>query len=320
MSQFGEMKVFSGRAHEALAEAIAKDLNTRLAAEDIGVFADGEVRVEIEESVRGADVFIVQPTAPPVNDNLMELLVIADALKRASAGRITAVVPYFGYARQDKKTTGREPITAKLVADLMQTAGIQRVITMDLHAAQIQGFFDVPVDHLTALGIIAEHYRRRDLSNTVVVAPDAGRAKHAKRLSDMANLPLGLLHKRRVGGNGEPEITTVIGEVAGMRVIMIDDMVSTGATIQRGVEALMKLGALDVSVAATHPVLVGPAIERLTGPGISEVVFTDTVPLPPGSPSSFRILSVASLIASAISRVHTNKSVSTLFEEVRALF
>lgn len=320
MSQFGEMKVFSGRAHEALAQAIAKDLNTRLAAEEIGVFADGEVRVEIEESVRGADVFIVQPTAPPVNDNLMELLVIADALKRASAGRITAVVPYFGYARQDKKATGREPITAKLVADLMQTAGIQRVITMDLHAAQIQGFFNVPVDHLTALGIIAEHYRRRDLSNTVVVAPDAGRARVAKRLSDMANLPLGLLHKRRVGGNAEPEITTVIGEVEGMRVIMVDDMVSTGATIQRGVEALMRLGALDVSVAATHPVLVGPAIERLTGPGISEVVFTDTVPLPPGSPSSFRILSVASLIASAISRVHTNKSVSTLFEEVRALF
>lgn len=320
MSQFGELKVFSGRAHEALADAIAKELNTSLAAEEIGSFPDGEVRVQIEESVRGADVFLVQPTSPPVNDNLMELLVIADALKRASAGRITAVVPYFGYARQDKKATGREPITAKLVADLMQTAGIQRVITMDLHAAQIQGFFNIPVDHLTALGIIAEHYRRRDLYNTVVVTPDAGRAKHAKRLSDMTNLPLGLLHKRRVGGNGEPEITTVIGEVEGLRVIMIDDIVSTGGTIQRGVEALMNLGALDVSVAATHPVLVGPAIECLTSPGISEVVFTDTVPLPPGSPPAFKILSVAPLIANAIARVHTNKSVSTLFEEVSALF
>jgi ribose-phosphate pyrophosphokinase len=242
----------------------------------------------------------------------MELLVLVDALRRASAWRINAVIPYFGYARQDKKVQAREPITAKLVANLLETAGVDRVITIDLHAGQIQGFFDVPVDHLTALDILANYLRETDLSETVVVSPDVGRATEARRLANLLNVPLAMLYKRRTSPT-DTEVTHVIGEVAGKRPIMIDDMISTAGTMRRGIEALLQLGAQpNVSVAATHPVFTPPALERLTHPAIQRVLVTDTVPFN-GDHPNVQVLSVASLLAKAIHNVHHNDSVSSLF-------
>ncbi len=307
-----DVKLFSGTATSELARSVAEHLGMELSHGSVSSFPDGETRIQIDESVRGADCYVIQSTCAPVNHNLMEVLVLADALKRASAWRVNAVVPYFGYARQDKKVSAREPITAKLVANLMTTAGVDRVITVDLHAGQIQGFFDVPVDHLTALNILGEHLGKEDLSESVVVSPDVGRATEARRLANFLDLPLAMLYKRRTSPT-ETHVTHVIGEVAGLRPIMIDDMISTAGTMRRGIDALLRLGARpSVTVAATHAVFTPPALERLTHDAIERVIVTDTIPFA-GVHEQVQVLSVAPLLAKAIRNVHDNASVSSLF-------
>jgi ribose-phosphate pyrophosphokinase len=305
-----EIRIFSGNAHPDLAGRVAAALGLPLGQALVERFPDGEVRVRLLESVRGDDVYLVQPTSPPVNDHLMELLLLADAARRSSAARINAVIPYFGYARQDKQTQGREPISAKLVANLLEAVGVDRVIAIDLHAPQIQGFFDIPVDHLSAVRLFARYLRERGLDQeAVVVSPDAGRAEEARRLSERLGLPFAMLAKRRTGPR-ETGVTYVIGDVEGKRPLVIDDIVSTGGTIRRGVEALLEAGARpEVVVLATHPVLVAGARENLAHPAIREVVFTDTIPLREGG---YTVLSTAELLAQAIRHVHTNQSVSAL--------
>ncbi len=307
-----DVKLFCGTATPQLARAVARNLGTELAHGTVSQFPDGETRIRIDESVRGGDCYIIQSTCAPVNHNLMELLVLVDALRRASAWRINAVIPYFGYARQDKKVQAREPITAKLVANLLETAGVDRVITVDLHAGQIQGFFDVPVDHLTALAILGGHLKTTDLEGAVVVSPDVGRATEARRLANFLNLPLAMLYKRRTSPT-ETEVTHVIGDVSGLRPIMIDDMISTAGTMGRGIDALLKLGAVeDVQVAATHAVFTPPALERLSHPAIRKIFVTDTIPFS-GGHDRVEVLSVAPLLAKAIRNVHDHNSVSSLF-------
>jgi len=312
MSTANEIKLFSGTGTPRLAHAVAEQLGTGITHGTVSQFPDGETRINIEESVRGADCFVIQSTSSPVNHNLMELLVMADALRRASAWRINAVIPYFGYARQDKKVQAREPITAKLVANLLETAGVDRVITVDLHAGQIQGFFNVPVDHLTAMDILAAHLKETDLENSVVVSPDVGRAIEARRLANRLHLPLAMLYKRRTSPT-ETEVTHVIGEVEGMRPIFIDDMITTAGTMRRGIDSVLRLGAAeDITVAATHAVFTPPAFERLSIPAVRRIVVTDTVPFESSDPR-VEILSVAGLLAQAIHNVHNNESVSSLF-------
>ena len=307
-----ELKLFSGNATPNLAKAIADQLGHSLCESEVTEFPDGETRVRIHESVRGADCFIIQSTSTPVNRNIMELMVFSDALRRASAFRINAVVPYFGYARQDKKHDAREPITAKLVANMFQVAGINRVITLDLHAGQIQGFFDVPVDHMTAMGILSERLKREDLSNSVIVSPDVGRATEARRLANILGLDLAILYKRRSSPT-ETAVSHVIGDVEGKRPIMIDDMISTAGTMIRAIEALVDLGALpEVTLAATHPVFMEPALERMEHEAIKHVFITDTIPLVTTNPK-IEVLSTAPLLANAIRNVHENHSVSNLF-------
>ncbi|CAN5852145.1 ribose-phosphate pyrophosphokinase [soil metagenome] len=307
-----DVKLFSGGATRDLAASVAHHLGSKLAHGTVSQFPDGETRTTIEESVRGADCFVIQSTCAPVNHNIMELLVLVDALRRASAWRVNAVIPYFGYARQDKKVQAREPITAKLIANLLETAGVDRVITIDLHAGQIQGFFDVPVDHLTALDILGSHLRTVDIEGCVVVSPDVGRATEARRLANYLNLPLAMLYKRRTSPT-ETTVTNVIGDVEGLRPIMIDDMISTAGTMRRGIDALLRLGAKpDVRVVATHAVFTPPALERLTTDAISRVYVTDTIPFG-GDHAHVEVLSVAPLLAKAIHNVHNNDSVSSLF-------
>jgi len=307
----GQVKLFCGNANRPLAEAVAKALGIQLGKATVERFPDGEVRVRLLESIRGDDVYLLQSTAPPVNDHLMELLVLADAARRSSAGRINAVIPYFGYARQDKQTQGREPITARLVAGLLEHVGIHRVITVDLHAPQIQGFFYQPVDELSAVRLFAEYLENQRLTeNAVVVSPDSGRAEQARRLSERLNLPLAILAKRRTGPR-ETQVSYVIGDVSGKRPLIIDDIISTGGTIRRGVEALVAAGAApEIVVMASHAVLVGNARENLAHPAIREVIFTDTIALNPAL--GYTILPTAPLLAQAIRRVHTNQSVSVL--------
>jgi ribose-phosphate pyrophosphokinase len=307
-----DIKLFTGGATRDLAASVAHHLGMNLAQGTVSQFPDGETRIMIEESVRGADCFVIQSTCAPVNHNIMELLVLTDALRRASAWRVNAVVPYFGYARQDKKVQAREPITAKLVANLLETAGVDRVITIDLHAGQIQGFFDVPLDHLTALDLLGNHLRTTDLERCVVVLPDVGRATEARRLANYLNLPLAMLYKRRTSPT-ETSVTHVIGEVEGLRPILIDDMISTAGTMRRGIDALLRLGARpDVRVVATHAVFTPPALERLTHEAITRVFVTDTIPFH-GDHPHVEVLSVAPLLAKAIHNVHHNDSVSSLF-------
>ena len=311
----GKMAVFSGNAHPELAAEIAGHLGLGLAAMRVSRFPDGETRVSIDESIRGADAFIVQPTCPPVNENLVELLVITDALKRASAGRITAVAPYFGYSRQDKKSAGREPITARMVADVMTTVGVDRVITMDLHSSQIQGFFALPVDHLTAVNVLARYLAGKKRGDLVVVSPDAGRVKLAAQYANRLDAPVAIIHKRRLGPE-RSEVSHVVGEIRGRTPVVIDDMITTGGTIDRTVEALMNGGARpEVCIVATHPVLVGRSIEYLSRPEISEVFVANTIPLGPEKRlDKITVVGIASLIADAIRSVHTDGSVSRLFE------
>lgn len=308
-----KLMVFSGRSNPALGDAIAKHLGVRLGGVELGHFSNGEIYVHYTESVRGADVFVIQTLNDPINDNLVELLIMIDALKRASAARISAVVPHYGYARQDKKTVAREPISAKLVADLLTVAGINRLVTMDLHAGQIQGFFDVPVDHLTAVPLLAGHFKRKRLTDLAVVSPDVGRVKMAKRYSDLLGASLAILHKIRPAHN-VAETTHVIGEVKGKTALIVDDMIDTGGTIVGGAQTLLSRGVTEVYVCATHGILSGPAMKRLTDAPIEEIVLTDTVPVPEEKIlPNVRIVSIAGLFARAIRNVHEDRSVSRLF-------
>ena len=305
-----DLKLFSGTANPKLAYEIAQTLGVRLGDAIVGRFPDGEIKVQLGESVRGNDVYIIQSTCPPVNDNLMELLTLVDAVRRSSASRINAVIPYFGYARQDKQVAGREPITAKLVSTLLEAAGVERVITIDLHSRQLQGFFDIPLDMLSALRTIANHLRSGGLEDTVIVSPDTGRSEEARRLTELLGLPLAFMYKRRTSER-DTQVTAVIGDVLGKRVILVDDVISTGGTLRRAVEALIEAGARpDVRIAATHAVLAGDARDRLAHPAIKEVIVTDTIPLP--LEDRYTVLSVAPLLASAIAHVNQHKSVSAL--------
>ena len=315
MSETGRrMMVFSGTSNPELAEGIAEHLGIELGNVKIRTFANGEIYVRYLESVRGADVFCVQSICCPVNHMLMEMLIMIDAAKRASARSITAVISHYGYARQDKKSAAREPITAKLVADLLTTAGADKVIAMDLHQGQIQGFFDQPVNHLTALPILADYFENLKLTNCVIVSPDVGRVKVAKKFADMLGGDLAIMHKGRPQHN-VAEITHVIGEVAGKTCIVIDDMIDTAGSITEGAKSLKNAGAGDIYVAATHGIFSPPAFERIESSPIKEVVVTNTVPVAEERRhGSIRVLSVAPLFAHAVENVFNNESVSELFD------
>lgn len=308
------IKIFHCNANKDLAKQIADIVGVHVGDSQVGTFSNGEISVNINESVRGADVFVIQSTSAPVNNNLMELLIMMDALKRASAGRITAVIPYYGYARQDRKSKPREPITAKLVADLITAAGADRVLTMDLHAPQIQGFFNIPVDNLYAMPIIANYFIDKNLDDVVVVSPDVGGVTRARGLAARLNAPLAIVDKRRPKAN-VAEVMNVIGEISDKNCIIIDDMVDTGGSIANAAKVLMEMGAKGVYVACTHPVLSGPAFERIEESVIKELIVTDTIPLPEGkSCSKIKVLSVAPLFAEAIHRIYEGLSVSKLFD------
>jgi len=312
-----ELVLTAGNANLLLAQEIARSLGTRLAEAEVSQFSDGEVFVQMNENVRGADVFVLQPTCPPVNQNLMELLIMIDALRRASAFRITAVIPYYGYGRQDRKVQPRVPITAKLVADLITAAGAHRVLTMDLHAGQIQGFFNIPVDHLFAAPVLLQYFEQRVAERAwedlVVVAPDAGGVERARAFAKRLGTSLAIMDKRRTGTN-EAKIMHVIGDVRDCDVILLDDIIDTAGTITQAVDALKEEGARRVLASCTHAVLSGQAIERLERSVIEDVVVTNTIPLREDQQSKkITVLSVAPLLAEAIHRIHTETSVSSLF-------
>ena len=308
-----ELKIFSGRANRQLAQKIAEYLGITLGEMEVRSFSDGEIYVKINENVRGRDVFLVQPTSPPVNENLMELLIMIDACQRASAQRITAVVPYYGYARQDRKDQPRVPITAKLVANLITKAGTDRVLTLDLHVDQIQGFFDIKVDHLFAAPVIIDYFRKKRLDNLTVLSPDVGGLRRARAYARALKVPLAIVDKRRPTAN-EAEIIHIVGEVKGRQILIIDDMVDTGGTLLAAVNILMEKGAVGVYAACTHPVLSGNAYQKIENSPLKELVVTDTIPLDLSkSTDKIKVLSVAPLLGEAIKRIHQNKSVSSLF-------
>jgi len=312
-SPWGELKVLCGTANPALAKLISDEIGVQLTDPGIRRFPDGEIDVKIQESMRGHDVFVVQPTCKPVNDSLMELFIVLDALRRASAGRVTAVIPYYGYARKERKSQPREPISAKLIANFVTLAGADRLLLLDLHADAIEGFFDVPTDHLTANRILAEHLRSRGHERITVVAPDAGGGKRAEAIASLLGSPVAFGYKHRLADD-EIETLAVSGDVDGRDCIVVEDMITTGGTVTTLSRALRELGARSVTVAATHPVLTAGALDRLRGAPIDEVVVTNSIPVPPenqGPPLT--ILSVAPLLAEAIVRVHENRSVSELF-------
>lgn len=310
----GKIKVFSGNANKKFADAICGELGISLGCCEVGKFSDGEIFVNIDETARGVDVFIIQSTSSPVNDNLMELLILVDALKRASAGRINAVIPYYGYARQDRKTKAREPITAKLVADLLTTAGVDRVVTMDLHAGQIQGYFDIPVDHLSGVPILAEYFKDIVDEDTVVVSPDLGGVTRARNFANLLDLPIAIIEKRRPKANVS-EVMNVIGDIDGKNVIIIDDIIDTAGTITKAAQVLKDFGATTVYACATHPVLSGPAIERINSSAIEKFIITDTIPTAEETNGDkIEVVSVAPIFAEAIRRIHENESVSILFD------
>ena len=305
------MKIISGTAHRELAERIAQSVGIQLTNVTVNTFPDGESFVKINENIRGKDVFLIQPTCPPTNHNIMELCVMVDAARRASAGRITAVVPFFGYARQDRKAGPREPITARLVANLLERAGVDRIITLDLHQGQIQGFFDIPVNHLSALPLFGQYYNDMnfDTDNLVVVSPDVGRAKAAKKLSDMLGCSLAIAHKGRPRHNAA-EVMGIIGDIKGKTCIINDDMIDTAGTLCANVKELKAMGAGDIYVCATHGIFSGPAIERLNDAPIVECVVTDAIPVEVGG--KIKTISVAEEFAQAISAVYHEEPVSTL--------
>lgn len=310
------IKIFTGNAHPELAKEIADIVGVHVGASEIGKFSNGEISVDINETVRGTDVFVVQTICEPVNDTLMELLIMIDAFKRASAGRITAVVPHYGYARQDRKAKARQPITAKLVADLLHTAGADRVLTMDLHAAQIQGFFDIPVDHLLGAPILAKYFQTMNIpeDELVVVSPDIGGVTRARKFADILHAPIAIIDKRRPKAN-VCEVMNVIGDIKDKTVILVDDIIDTAGSITNGAKALRDLGAKDVYACCTHAVLSGPAFERLQESVIKEVVVLNTLPIPEGkNTDKIKSLSVAPMFAEAIKRIYEDLSVSKIFE------
>jgi ribose-phosphate pyrophosphokinase len=308
------MRIFSGNSNVPLAMEICSLLDTSLGKANVRNFSDGEIQVDIDESVRGMDVFLIQSTCTPGNTNLMELLIMIDALKRASSNRITAVLPYYGYGRQDRKVSPRAPITAKLVADLITAAGAHRVLTVDLHAGQIQGFFNIPVDHLFAAPVLLEHIRRRFKDNIVIVSPDAGGVERARAFGKRLNAGLAIIDKRRDTPN-VAKVMNIIGEVKGLQAVILDDMVDTAGTLVEAASALSDKGAARVVACCTHPVLSGPAVKRLQESIIEEITVTNTIPLKSEALSNpkFKVLSVAKILAEAIKRIHCNDSVSSLF-------
>jgi ribose-phosphate pyrophosphokinase len=304
--------LFSGTANEELAHEISKYLEQPLSSAKITRFSDGEINVKIQESVRGKDVFIIQPTSAPANANLMELLIMVDALKRSSAKSITAVVPYYGYARQDRKAEPRVPISAKLVANLMETAGITRLVTVDLHASQIQGFFDIPVDNLYGAVLFNDYVKSKNLKNPIVASPDIGGVARARYFAKTMGLDMVIVDKRRERAN-ESEVMNIIGDVNGKDVIMIDDMIDTAGTMVKAASALKKLGATSVMACCTHPVLSGPAYERIENGELDELVITNTLPIKQSS-DKIKVLSTAKMLGEVIRRVYNNESVNSLFE------
>ena len=308
------IRVFSGNANIALATKICHHLGVSLGKANVTTFSDGETRVEINENVRGMDVFIIQSTCPPVNVTCMELLIMIDALKRASADRITAVIPYYGYGRQDRKVAPRAPITAKLLADLITAAGANRVLSMDLHAGQIQGFFNIPVDNLFATPVLFDYMKRNYIDGTVVVSPDTGGVERARAFGKRLGASLAIIDKRREGPN-EAEVMNIIGNVKGKRIIILDDMIDTAGTVVQAARAMKEAGALEVSICCTHPVLSGPALERIEGSEIKEVIVTDTIPLSDRAKNckKIKVLSVSGILGEAVRRIYYNDSVSSLF-------
>ena len=310
----GNYMLFSGTANPKLSEEIATHLEMSLTKATINRFSDGEINVQIAESVRGKDVFIIQPTCAPANANLMELLIMTDALKRSSAKSITAVVPYYGYARQDRKAAPRVPITAKLVADMMETAGITRVVTVDLHASQIQGFFDIPVDNLYGAIIFMDYIRNKNLPNPIIASPDIGGVARARYFAERLGLDMVIVDKRREKAN-VAEVMNIIGDVKGKDVILIDDMIDTAGTMVKGAKALKEAGANSVMACCTHPVLSGPAIERIKDGELDELVVSDTIPFK-SECNKVKVLSTSKMLAEVIRRVCNNESVNSLFDTV----
>jgi len=308
------IRIFSGNANIALATKICQHLGISLGKANVTTFSDGETRVEINENVRGMDVFIIQSTCPPVNVTCMELLIMIDALKRASADRITAVIPYYGYGRQDRKVAPRAPITAKLLADLITTAGANRVLSMDLHAGQIQGFFNIPVDNLFATPVLFDYMKKNLVDNTVVVSPDTGGVERARAFGKRLGASLAIIDKRREGPN-EAEVMNIIGNVKGKRIIILDDMIDTAGTVVQAARAMKEAGALEISICCTHPVLSGPALERIEGSEIKEVIVTDTIQLSDRAKNckKIKVLSVSGVLGEAVRRIYYNDSVSSLF-------
>lgn len=309
-----KLKVFTCNANPKLAKEIADHIGLPLGNAEVVRFSDGEIQVKLNESVRGADVFVIQSTSAPVNQNLMELLIMVDALKRASAKSINVVIPYYGYARQDRKARARDPITAKLVANLLETAGAHRVIAMDLHATQIQGFFDIPVDHLLGIPILSKYFQEKELKDIVVVSPDHGGVTRARKLAERLEAPLAIIDKRRPEPN-VAEVMNIVGNIEGKIAILIDDMIDTAGTITLAANALMESGAKGVYACCTHPVLSGPAIDRISNSQIEELIVTNTIPLTEERLiPKIKVLSVAPIIGEAIIRVHEELSVSKLFD------
>lgn len=312
-----DIKIFAGNSNRELAEEIAQKIGLPLGLATVGKFSDGETAINIDEVVRGSDVFIIQSTCPPVNDNLVELLIMIDAVKRASAGRITAVIPYFGYARQDRKAKARDPISAKLVANLITTAGADRVLTMDLHAPQLQGFFDIPLDHLLGGNILANYFLEKfgDMSDVVVVSPDVGSVSRSRKFAQRLDVPLTIIDKRRPKANVS-EIMNIIGDVDNKRVILVDDLIDTGGTIVNAANTLMEIGAKEVYACCTHGLLSGPAIDRIKESPIKQLVTLNTIPLDERKRIDKIVsLSVASVFAEAIERIYGDMSISSLFTQ-----
>lgn len=310
----GGIKILTGNSNRSLVKLICKELGIELSRSDVTHFSDGEININITETVRGADVFIIQSTSSPVNDNLMETLILIDAVKRASAGRINVVLPYYGYARQDRKTKAREPITAKLVADLLTTAGADRVVTMDLHAGQIQGYFDIPVDHLSAIPILANYFKPFISKNTVVVSPDLGGVTRARTFANILDLPIAIIEKRRPKANVS-EVMNVIGDIADKDVILVDDIIDTAGTICKAASVLKDFGAKKVYGCATHGVLSGPAIERISDSELEKFIITDTIPLHENCRiDKIEVVTVAHILAKAIKRINGNESISVIFD------
>lgn len=313
MSSYSEqLKIFAGNAHPQLAQDLCDYLGTELINADVTRFKDGEIGVRTYETVRGADVFVVQPTSTPVNENLMELLIIIDALRRASARRITAVIPYYGYARQDRKVNPREPITSKLVANLLTKAGARRILSIDFHAAQIQGFFDIPVDHLYASPIMINYFKNIDKSNFIAVAPDVGSVKRVRSFAESLDIPMAIIDKRRPKPN-IAEVMNVIGSVSGKNVILLDDMIDTAGTITAAARVLKEKGAKEIYACCTHAIFSDPAIERLKNAPISKIIVTDTIAQKKHDLDNLEVLSVAPLLGEAIDRIFKDLSVSVLF-------